>query len=51
MNRSDDIRPGYIENFIATFMTLEIFQGWISGLQHRSHGSVGYNRARREGYT
>ena len=41
MNRTDDVRPSDVENLVATFMVLEIFERWICGLQHCSHSAVG----------
>ena len=51
MNRTDQVRPGDIENFVATFVVLEIFKCGIGCLKHRSHGSIGDDSSARQGST
>jgi hypothetical protein len=49
MDLSDEFRSRDIENLIAAFVALEIFQRWICRLNHGAHCAVRYNNAGSKG--
>ena len=40
VDRSDEVRSCDIENLIAAFVVLKIFEGWIRRLQHGAHSAI-----------
>ena len=40
MNGTHNVSAAYIQNLIAAFMALKIFEGWIGCLEHCSHCTI-----------
>lgn len=51
VDRTDDVRPGEVQDLVAAFEVLEVLQRRILRLQHRAHRAVRHHHTGGEGLT